>query len=102
MTVSILQLRSWQNHISFGRKRIVGQHLPSHQPLTNWIFLSVVLGYPSVPSFENYIIQDPKAFYVLTGIGFDRSGQESGEGFGETLYQVGALGQWNFNGRRQK
>lgn len=79
MTVSILQLRSWQDHISFGRKRIVGQHLPSHQPLTNWIFLSVVLGYPSVPSFENYIIQDPKAFYVLTGIGFDHGFNDSKE-----------------------
>ncbi|TKC51398.1 hypothetical protein EI555_019936 [Monodon monoceros] len=36
-------------------------------------------GYPSVPSFENYIIQDPKAFYVLTGIGFDHGFNDSKE-----------------------
>ncbi|KAB0401440.1 hypothetical protein E2I00_009224 [Balaenoptera physalus] len=36
-------------------------------------------GYPSVPSFENYIIQDPKAFYVLTGIGFDHDFNDSKE-----------------------
>uniref|UniRef100_A0A8C3WQU9 ABC transporter domain-containing protein n=1 Tax=Catagonus wagneri TaxID=51154 RepID=A0A8C3WQU9_9CETA len=38
-----------------------------------------VLGYPSVPSFENYIIQDPKAFYVLTGIVFEHSVSDSSE-----------------------
>ncbi|XP_057604984.1 ATP-binding cassette sub-family A member 17-like [Hippopotamus amphibius kiboko] len=38
-----------------------------------------VLGYPSVPLFENYIIQDPKAFYVLTGIVFDYSFNDSKE-----------------------
>eukprot|EP00069_Balaena_mysticetus_P020177 bmy_02721T0 len=38
-----------------------------------------VLGYSSVPSFENYIIQDPKAFYVLTGIGFDHDFNDSKE-----------------------
>ncbi|CAD7683421.1 unnamed protein product [Nyctereutes procyonoides] len=32
-----------------------------------------VLGYPSVPLFENYIIQDPRAFYVLAGIVLDHS-----------------------------
>ncbi|XP_062036907.1 ATP-binding cassette sub-family A member 17-like [Lepus europaeus] len=29
-----------------------------------------VLGFPSVPVFENYIIKDHKAFYILTGIVF--------------------------------
>uniref|UniRef100_A0A8I3MPS8 ABC transporter domain-containing protein n=1 Tax=Canis lupus familiaris TaxID=9615 RepID=A0A8I3MPS8_CANLF len=32
-----------------------------------------VLGYPSVPLFENYVIQDPRAFYVLAGIVLDHS-----------------------------
>lgn len=65
--------------IFLGIKGIVGQHLPSSQPLTDWIFLSVVLGYSSVSSFESYIIQDPKAFYVLTGIVFDHSFNDSKE-----------------------
>ncbi|XP_006914256.2 ATP-binding cassette sub-family A member 17 [Pteropus alecto] len=38
-----------------------------------------VLGYSSVSSFESYIIQDPKAFYVLTGIVFDHSFNDSKE-----------------------
>nr|XP_034363568.1 ATP-binding cassette sub-family A member 17 [Arvicanthis niloticus] len=29
-----------------------------------------VLGFPSVPVFENYIIKDPKSFYILVGIVF--------------------------------
>ncbi|CAK7304089.1 ATP-binding cassette sub-family A member 17 [Vulpes lagopus] len=33
----------------------------------------LLLGYPSVPLFENYIIQDPRAFYVLAGIVLDHS-----------------------------
>uniref|UniRef100_A0A8C0LQW2 ATP-binding cassette sub-family A member 17-like n=1 Tax=Canis lupus dingo TaxID=286419 RepID=A0A8C0LQW2_CANLU len=32
-----------------------------------------LLGYPSVPLFENYVIQDPRAFYVLAGIVLDHS-----------------------------
>nr|KAF6439582.1 hypothetical protein HJG63_000031 [Rousettus aegyptiacus] len=38
-----------------------------------------VLGYSSVSFFESYIIQDPKAFYVLTGIVFDHSFNDSKE-----------------------
>uniref|UniRef100_A0A8C6DNL9 ABC transporter domain-containing protein n=1 Tax=Moschus moschiferus TaxID=68415 RepID=A0A8C6DNL9_MOSMO len=38
-----------------------------------------VLGYPSVPLFEKYIFQDPKAFYVLTGIVFDHNFNDSME-----------------------
>ncbi|XP_070635571.1 ATP-binding cassette sub-family A member 17-like isoform X1 [Bos indicus] len=38
-----------------------------------------VLGYPSVPVFEKYIIQDPKAFYVLTGIVFDHNFNDNTE-----------------------
>ncbi|XP_070316352.1 ATP-binding cassette sub-family A member 17-like isoform X2 [Odocoileus virginianus] len=38
-----------------------------------------VLGCPSVPLFEKYIIQDPKAFYVLTGIVFDHNFNDSTE-----------------------
>ncbi|KAB0347715.1 hypothetical protein FD754_012572 [Muntiacus muntjak] len=38
-----------------------------------------VLGCPSVPLFEKYIIQDPKAFYVLTGIVFDHNFNDSME-----------------------
>uniref|UniRef100_A0AAA9RZ86 ABC transporter domain-containing protein n=1 Tax=Bos taurus TaxID=9913 RepID=A0AAA9RZ86_BOVIN len=61
-----------------------GQHLTPLsslpcQLLTNWIFLFVVLGYPSVPVFEKYIIQDPKAFYVLTGIVFDHNFNDNTE-----------------------
>ena len=63
---------------------MVGQHLtpsssPPCHPLTNWIFLFAVLGCPSVPLFEKYIIQDPKAFYVLTGIVFDHNFNDSTE-----------------------
>ncbi|XP_065775338.1 ATP-binding cassette sub-family A member 17-like [Muntiacus reevesi] len=39
----------------------------------------LVLGCPSVPLFEKYIIQDPKAFYVLTGIVFDHNFNDSTE-----------------------
>ncbi|XP_036135798.1 ATP-binding cassette sub-family A member 17-like, partial [Molossus molossus] len=38
-----------------------------------------VLGYPSVPSFENYIIQNPKALHVLAGIVFDHKFNDSKE-----------------------
>uniref|UniRef100_A0A8C7EXA6 ABC transporter domain-containing protein n=1 Tax=Neovison vison TaxID=452646 RepID=A0A8C7EXA6_NEOVI len=36
-----------------------------------------VLGYSSVPVFENYIIQDPKGFYVWAGIVLDHSFRDS-------------------------
>lgn len=39
--------------------------------------LSAVLGYSSVPVFENYIIQDPKGFYVWAGIVLDHSFRDS-------------------------
>ncbi|XP_052615063.1 ATP-binding cassette sub-family A member 17-like isoform X4 [Peromyscus californicus insignis] len=32
-----------------------------------------VLGFPSVPLFEKYIIKDPRSFYVLVGIVFDHT-----------------------------
>ncbi|XP_008580260.1 PREDICTED: ATP-binding cassette sub-family A member 3-like, partial [Galeopterus variegatus] len=38
-----------------------------------------VLGYSSVPLFESYIIKDPKAFYILTGIVFDHRFNDSNE-----------------------
>uniref|UniRef100_A0A9L0J705 ABC-2 type transporter transmembrane domain-containing protein n=1 Tax=Equus asinus TaxID=9793 RepID=A0A9L0J705_EQUAS len=38
-----------------------------------------VLGYSSVPSFERFIIEDPKAFYALAGIVFDHSFSDSKE-----------------------
>ncbi|CAH6786682.1 Abca17 [Phodopus roborovskii] len=38
-----------------------------------------VLGFPSVPLFENYIIKDPKSFYILVGIVFDHSFNSSNE-----------------------
>nr|XP_048292242.1 ATP-binding cassette sub-family A member 17-like isoform X2 [Myodes glareolus] len=38
-----------------------------------------VLGFPSVPLFENYIIKDPKSFYMLVGIVFDHSFNSSNE-----------------------
>ncbi|XP_032182961.1 ATP-binding cassette sub-family A member 17-like isoform X2 [Mustela erminea] len=36
-----------------------------------------VLGYSSVPVFENYIIQDPKGFYMWAGIVLDHSFRDS-------------------------
>ncbi|VFV46341.1 atp-binding cassette sub-family a [Lynx pardinus] len=36
-----------------------------------------VLGHSSVPLFENYILQDPKAFFVLAGIVFDHTFNDS-------------------------
>lgn len=50
-----------------------GRAGPCQPPPTPTGFLSAVLGYPSVPLFENYIIQDPRAFYVLAGIVLDHS-----------------------------
>ncbi|KAL1779811.1 ATP-binding cassette sub-family A member 17 isoform X1 [Sigmodon hispidus] len=38
-----------------------------------------VLGFPSVSLFENYIINDPKSFYILVGIVFDHSFNSSNE-----------------------
>ncbi|XP_052051225.1 ATP-binding cassette sub-family A member 17 [Apodemus sylvaticus] len=38
-----------------------------------------VLGFPSVPLFENYIIKDPKSFYVLVGIVFHHYFNSSNE-----------------------
>ncbi|XP_055460807.1 ATP-binding cassette sub-family A member 17-like isoform X2 [Psammomys obesus] len=38
-----------------------------------------VLGFPSVPFFENYIINDPNSFYVLVGIVFHHSFNTSNE-----------------------
>ncbi|XP_051024070.1 ATP-binding cassette sub-family A member 17-like [Acomys russatus] len=38
-----------------------------------------VLGFPSVPLFESYIINDPKSFYVLVGIVFDHIFNSSNE-----------------------
>uniref|UniRef100_A0A8C9DCA9 ABC transporter domain-containing protein n=1 Tax=Panthera leo TaxID=9689 RepID=A0A8C9DCA9_PANLE len=37
----------------------------------------VVLGHSSVPLFENYILQDPKAVFVLAGIVFDHTFNDS-------------------------
>ncbi|XP_038184150.1 ATP-binding cassette sub-family A member 17-like [Arvicola amphibius] len=37
------------------------------------------VGFPSVPLFENYIIKDPKSFYILAGIVFDHSFNSSNE-----------------------
>uniref|UniRef100_A0A8C9PSB4 ABC transporter domain-containing protein n=1 Tax=Spermophilus dauricus TaxID=99837 RepID=A0A8C9PSB4_SPEDA len=36
-----------------------------------------VLGFSSVPVFESYIINDPKAFYILVGIVFDHNFNDS-------------------------
>uniref|UniRef100_A0A8D2JSN9 ABC transporter domain-containing protein n=1 Tax=Sciurus vulgaris TaxID=55149 RepID=A0A8D2JSN9_SCIVU len=38
-----------------------------------------VLGFPSESSFESYIINDPKAFYILVGIVFDHNFNDSKE-----------------------
>ncbi|XP_041532432.1 ATP-binding cassette sub-family A member 17-like [Microtus oregoni] len=38
-----------------------------------------VVGFPSVPLFENYIIKDPKSFFILVGIVFDHSFNSSNE-----------------------
>ncbi|CAO2642148.1 ATP-binding cassette sub-family A member 17 [Lemmus lemmus] len=38
-----------------------------------------VLGFPSMPLFENYIIKDPKSFYILVGIVFEHSFNSSNE-----------------------
>lgn len=38
-----------------------------------------VVGFPSVPLFENYIIKDPKSFFILVGIVFDNSFNSSNE-----------------------
>uniref|UniRef100_A0A8C6WDT6 ATP-binding cassette, sub-family A member 17 n=1 Tax=Nannospalax galili TaxID=1026970 RepID=A0A8C6WDT6_NANGA len=38
-----------------------------------------VLGFPSVPFFEKYIIKDPKAFYILVGIVFEHNFNDSNE-----------------------
>ncbi|XP_042139620.2 ATP-binding cassette sub-family A member 17-like isoform X8 [Peromyscus maniculatus bairdii] len=38
-----------------------------------------VLGFPSVPLFENYIIKDPRSFYILVGIVFDHTFNSSSE-----------------------
>ncbi|KAM5131749.1 LOW QUALITY PROTEIN: ATP-binding cassette sub-family A member 17-like [Callospermophilus lateralis] len=38
-----------------------------------------VLGFSSVPVFESYIINDPKAFYILVGIVFDHNFNDSRE-----------------------
>lgn len=45
--------------------------------LAHGTFLSAVLGHSSVPLFENYILQDPKAFFVLAGIVFDHTFNDS-------------------------
>ncbi|XP_032123979.1 ATP-binding cassette sub-family A member 17-like [Sapajus apella] len=58
-------------------KNFVLKSLPSHQQLTDGIFLFVVIGYPSVPLFERYIIDDEKAYYMLAGIVFDHSFNDS-------------------------
>lgn len=52
--------------------------MPSYL-FTDWIFLSAVLGFPSVSLFENYIIKDPKSFYVLVGIVFHHDFNSSNE-----------------------
>ncbi|XP_036052341.1 ATP-binding cassette sub-family A member 17-like [Onychomys torridus] len=38
-----------------------------------------VLGFSSVPLFENYIIRDPRSFYILVGIVFDHTFNSSNE-----------------------
>ncbi|XP_059126156.1 ATP-binding cassette sub-family A member 17-like isoform X2 [Peromyscus eremicus] len=38
-----------------------------------------VLGFPSVPLFEKYIIKDPRSFYILVGIVFDHTFNSSSE-----------------------
>uniref|UniRef100_A0A3Q4ECA2 ATP-binding cassette, sub-family A member 17 n=1 Tax=Mus musculus TaxID=10090 RepID=A0A3Q4ECA2_MOUSE len=38
-----------------------------------------VLGFPSVPLFEDYIIKDPKSFYILVGIIFHHDFNSSNE-----------------------
>ena len=45
--------------------------------LVHRTFLSAVLGHSSVPLFENYILQDPKAAFVLAGIVFDHTFNDS-------------------------
>uniref|UniRef100_A0A667HZH5 ABC transporter domain-containing protein n=1 Tax=Lynx canadensis TaxID=61383 RepID=A0A667HZH5_LYNCA len=41
------------------------------------VMLKRLLGHSSVPLFENYILQDPKAFFVLAGIVFDHTFNDS-------------------------
>lgn len=67
------------SYISLGREGDVDSICLHTQLLTNWIFLSIVLGFSSVPVFESYIINDPKAFYILVGIVFDHNFNDSRE-----------------------
>lgn len=45
--------------------------------LAHWTCLSAVLGYSSVALFENYILKDSKAFFVLAGLVFDHTFNDS-------------------------
>uniref|UniRef100_A0A8D2DXF3 ABC transporter domain-containing protein n=1 Tax=Sciurus vulgaris TaxID=55149 RepID=A0A8D2DXF3_SCIVU len=43
------------------------------------LIVKMFLGFPSESSFESYIINDPKAFYILVGIVFDHNFNDSKE-----------------------